>query len=196
LLHSPSPDVGAVQRRLRFVCAAVAIVATGCASDGPKFTDAVAPTGSTVPEIAGVKTYSGLARTHTTDSVHYEQNPPVGGPHAPVWQNCGYYASPIVPERGVHSMEHGAVWITYRPSLPESQVGSLRALVGNPYVLVSPWPLPLSSPVVLSAWGVQLHVDRATDPRVATFVGTYARGPQTPEPGAPCSGGTSQTATV
>jgi hypothetical protein len=30
----------------------------------------------------------------------------------------------------------------------------------------------------------------ANDPRIAQFIQKYAQGPQTPEPGAPCSGGT------
>jgi hypothetical protein len=56
---------------------------------------------------------------------------------------------------------------------------------------VSPWgPLPpLPSAVVASAWGFQLLVDDASDPRLAEFVRRYLNGPLAPEPGAPCRGG-------
>jgi hypothetical protein len=139
--------------------------------------------------IAGVVTYSNLSREHVTGKVTYPQNPPVGGPHNPVWQNCGIYSTPLANENAVHSLEHGAVWITYQPQLGSQAVEQLRSLVrGQAYALLSPYP-GLPAPVVASAWGVQLRVTSASDPRLAQFLGKYEQGPQTPEPGAPCSGG-------
>jgi hypothetical protein len=52
----------------------------------------------------------------------------------------------------------------------------------------------LSSPVVLTAWGTQLEVDDASDPRVEPFLAKYRQGEQTPEPGAPCTGGSGDPA--
>lgn len=137
-----------------------------------------------------VTTFGGLSRNHTSSAVHYAQTPPVGGDHNPVFQNCGYYAQPIHSENAVHSMEHGAVWITYRPDLPKDQVDTLASLArGRPFVLVSPYS-GLPAPVVASAWGVQEWFHTAGDSGLSQFVGTYSQGPQTPEPGAACSGGT------
>lgn len=145
--------------------------------------------------IPGVVSYQHLSRVHTSKAVHYAQTPPVGGPHNPYWLNCGIYAKPVPNENAVHDLEHGAVWITYRPSLPAAQVATLRALVkaqpltaGSHYVDLSPYP-GLPAPIVVSAWGKQLRLQSATDPRLARFVHTYREGPQTPEPGAPCTGG-------
>ncbi|MDX6381785.1 MAG: hypothetical protein QOI57_2809 [Rubrobacteraceae bacterium] len=138
----------------------------------------------------GVQTFENLSRNHTPNPVSYEQTPPVGGDHNPVWQNCGYYSSPVQNENAVHSMEHGAVWITYQPDLSSDQVEALRNLAhDNTYVLVSPYP-DLPAPVVASAWGKQLQLDSANDPRLEQFVSAFREGPQTPEPGAPCIGGT------
>src|SRR5262249_9311881 len=137
----------------------------------------------------GVVTYSNLARDHVEGKVTYPQVPPVGGPHNPVWMNCGIYDQPIPNENAVHSMEHGAVWITYQPDLPAAEVQQLYSLVrGHSYVLLSPYP-GLPSRVGASAWGVQLRADSAGDARLAKFIASYERGPQTPEPGATCSGG-------
>jgi hypothetical protein len=55
-------------------------------------------------------------------------------------------------------------------------------------VLLSPYQ-DLPSKVVASAWGVQLKLDSASDPRIAAFIDKYERGPQTPEPGATCRSG-------
>jgi hypothetical protein len=152
------------------------------------------PGGSPAGDIAGVQTFSGLSRDHTDSTVAYAQTPPVGGAHNPVWQNCGVYSQPVQNEHAVHSLEHGAVWITYRPDLPADQVQKLRDLVQNrSYTLLSPYP-GLPKPVVASAWGVQLQLDSADDARLPQFIAKYAQGPQTPEPGAACSGGTSAVA--
>ena len=139
--------------------------------------------------IDGVKTFTGLSRNHVTGTVSYAQNPPVGGDHSAVDQNCGYYSTPVADENAVHSLEHGAVWITHDPALPTAQLGTLKALAANSqYVLVTPRS-GLPSAVVASAWGVQLQLASADDPRLAAFVTKYANGPQTPEPGAACAGG-------
>jgi hypothetical protein len=142
--------------------------------------------GSTAP--SGVTSYSNLSRNHTEAPVDYPQNPLVGGDHNPVWQNCGFYSKPITNENAVHSLEHGAVWITYRPDLPQGQIETIKNLAEKSYVLASPYP-GLPSPVVASAWGKQLKLHSANDPRLEQFVSAYSQGPQTPEPGAPCTGG-------
>ncbi|GAA3988078.1 DUF3105 domain-containing protein [Thermobifida alba] len=139
--------------------------------------------------IEGLQEYSGLTREHVTEEVDYEQSPPVGGNHHAAWQNCGVYDEPLRDLHAVHSLEHGAVWITYRPDLPEAEVEKLEALYSpGSYILVSPYEGEMDSPIVASAWGLQLGVDSADDHRLNSFLRAYERGPQTPEPGAACSG--------
>ena len=143
-------------------------------------------------EIPGVEIYPVVNPRHLPGDIDYPLLPPPGGPHAPIWQNCGVYDQPVRTEFAVHSLEHGAMWLTYRPDLPAGEVQALRDLArGQLFVLLSPWASypPLSAPVVATAWGLQLRVDNATDPRVAEFVRRFANGPQNPEPGAPCHRG-------
>jgi hypothetical protein len=128
-------------------------------------------------------------RTHVQGEVDYDETPPVGGPHNVTWQNCGFYSEPVQDEYAVHSLEHGAVWITYDPDLPAEQVDVLRNIAtSQTFILVSPYQ-DLPSPVVASAWGRQLQLDAADDPRLDEFIQTFRLGPQTPEPGAPCTNG-------
>jgi hypothetical protein len=126
--------------------------------------------------------------------VTYSVIPPVGGQHNATWMNCGIYDQPVPNERAVHNMEHGAVWITYEPDLPASQVAALTAFVAkqslisetgetatgapttnsNRYLDLSPWVTStLPAPIVMSAWGHQLRVTSATDPRLQKFVDTF-----------------------
>lgn len=129
--------------------------------------------------------------THVAGPVDYPDKatqPPNSGDHNDLPQTCQVYDAPIPAEHAVHSMEHGAVWITYRPDLPADQLQVLRGLVeGDPYRMLSPYP-GQASPVSLQAWGRTLAVDSATDPLVEQFVQDYTNGPQTREPGAVCSG--------
>ena len=131
---------------------------------------------------------------HTPDTVDYAQSPPAGGEHNPAWQNSGFYEEPVRNETAVHTMEHGAVWISYSPDLPEEQVDTLRELVGGQEcMLASPYE-SLDVPVVASAWGRQLQLDSADDPNLEQFISAFRRGPQTPEPGAACTGGVGEPA--
>lgn len=138
---------------------------------------------------AGVKSFDVPERTHTRTPVAYPQSPPVGGAHAPVWQNCGFYSAPVANENAVHSLEHGAVWLAYRPDLPASDIEVLRKLAhSQTYVLVSPFP-GAQSPVVASAWGRQLRLSSTSDARLDRFVTAFRLSDRAPESGGPCSGG-------
>lgn len=140
--------------------------------------------------VDGIEKFPGLSRNHVNGAVDYPQTPSVGGDHAPVWVNCGAYTAPIEATQATHSLEHGAVWIGYQPGLPGGQVDALTELAqANSYVILSPVE-GMPAPITLSAWGVQLQVKSVDDPRLATFVEKYQQGEQTPEPGAPCTGGT------
>ena len=141
------------------------------------------------PDMSEVQTFTGLTNLHVSGPVQYAQTPPVGGDHAPVWQNCGFYREPVANENAVHSLEHGAVWVTYSPDLPASQVDILRDVAADQsQVLVSPYA-GLPTPVVASAWGKQLRLPSAGDRRLREFVNRYRGSSGAPEPGGPCTGG-------
>jgi hypothetical protein len=145
-----------------------------------------------------------LAHDHVTGPVTYAVTPPVGGPHNPIWMNAGVYTKPVPSERAVHNLEHGAVWITYRPDLPSSQVDQLVALFrkqsmipeaqdsgrSNRYMDVTPWSSnDLPAPIVISSWGYQLRVQSPSDPRLQQFIDTFRHNQKyTPEYGSPVDG--------
>jgi hypothetical protein len=140
-------------------------------------------------KIPGIQHYTGLTRNHVTTTVNYPQSPPVGGNHSPVWADCTgtVYPNPIANENAVHTLEHGSVWITYKPGLSASQLDVLSKLVaGNQYTLLSPYP-GLKTNISLQAWGYQLFLDSATDPRINQFITDLKLNQQnTPELGASC----------
>jgi len=140
------------------------------------------------PAIAGVAEFAGVVRDHDVEATFPAGGlPPVGGVHPPSWQTCAVYDAPVSTGLAVHSMEHGAVWISYHPDLPAADVSRLAAHAGDDiWVLVSPYPNQ-DSPVVLTAWSVQLALDSATDERIPQFIERY-RG-KGPEQGVTCLNG-------
>lgn len=138
-------------------------------------------------EIPGVVFYEITDRTHVEATVEYLQTPPAGGAHNPQWLACNgeVYETEVTNENAVHSLEHGAVWITYRSDVLEAELETLKTKMSG-YTFMSPYDAQAGK-IMLTAWGVQLTVDSASDERVDQFLAKYRQGKQTPEPGATCS---------
>ncbi|HWI02218.1 MAG TPA: DUF3105 domain-containing protein [Acidimicrobiales bacterium] len=177
-------------------CLCVSVVLAGCGGgdDSPTAGGQTTPTTGAVrapattvttrSPIEGIQTFQ-VEAGHTTAPVSYPQVPPVGGLHDPVWQQCGFYDHPVPNEKAVHSLEHGAIWITYRPDLPRAEIDGLATLArSRNYILVSPWDAGLPAPVVVTGWGRQLRLESTTDPRMTEFIRLYAG--QGPELNAAC----------
>ena len=168
---------------------AVVLAVAGCSSTvtGNASPGASAATGA----IPGVQTSDYAAgQQHVVTSVDYPESPPVGGPHDGSWADCTgtVYDVDIRHENAVHSLEHGAVWVTYDPdALSEDDVATLSALVSDiPYRFMSPYA-GLDAPVSVQAWNRQLEVDSADDPRLAAFADAFTQdADNTPEDGASC----------
>lgn len=139
--------------------------------------------------IDGVQTLPGLSANHVNGPVKYPQAPPAGGDHSQIPLNCAVYTEPVPNENAVHSLEHGAVWVTYDPeAVNGEQLEMLRKDIPSTYAILSPYE-GLPSPVVASAWGAQLNASGADDPRIKDFISKYRSAKSAPEPGAPCTGG-------
>ncbi|MFD4467714.1 DUF3105 domain-containing protein [Rhodococcus sp. NPDC058505] len=136
--------------------------------------------------------YPAALHVSAEQRVAYDQTPPFGGPHDATWATCTgvVYPNPIRTENAVHSLEHGAVWITYNPDTvsDEERQQLVDRVDGKAYMLMSPYP-GMDTPISLQSWGHQLKVDGADDPRINQFIaalrlnnfGAY------PEKGASCS---------
>ena len=156
-----------------------------------------------VADIKGVVNYRAQKnpqiddRTHKDGTLSYVTSPPVGGAHNATPQNCNgnVYDAPIANEHAVHSLEHGAVWITYKPGIPQDQIDDLKKKVqGKDYMFMSPYP-GLDHNISLQVWGYQLKLDDATDSRIDEFI-KDTRLNASMEPGAACSSGNTTTGPV
>jgi Protein of unknown function (DUF3105) len=121
--------------------------------------------------------------------------PPVGGPHNPVWLNCGIYDQPVPNENAVHDLEHGAVWITYQPSLATVALTTLRGIARQyQKVVLSPYP-GIPAPIIASAWGnngntgIQIKLNPGDWNALQAFLNRHSGASDAPEPSSPCTGG-------
>jgi len=81
-------------------------------------------------QLLGTK-YPELARTHiavgTNTPVPYNSNPPSSGPHWPSPAPWGIVDPSKVEadERYVHNLEHGGIWVSYKPDISASDLQKL-----------------------------------------------------------------------
>jgi len=173
----PPANVVTQQRPWGLIAAAVVVVVFAAVVIGYAVTQvnkANADKITSADQLADLKTYQyASGQSHVTTPVTYTESPPVGGPHDPEWADCTgtVYSVEIRHENAVHSLEHGATWITYNPdTISPGDLDTLKKLVGGRSgLLLSPYA-GLSSTISLQSWNHQLFVDSATDKRVQQFV--------------------------
>ena len=70
---------------------------------------------NTTPSIEIGEKKEDLGRDHVTDiyGVNYNSNPPISGPHFPVWAKKGLYDRLLSDGYLIHSLEHGYIVISY-----------------------------------------------------------------------------------
>jgi hypothetical protein len=198
---TPKPGKSIVNQRQRpwgLIIAAIVVVlaAVGVIGYAATRTSTSTNAGYTNPEIADAKAIDGVIykaepnHTHVEGNITYDSSPPVGGNHSQYWADCSgtVYPAAIANENAVHMLEHGAVWITYKPGLAQDQIDTLSKLVtGQDRMAMSPYP-DLKTNISLQSWDYQLFVDSATDPRIEKFILALRFNPKTtPESSATCS---------
>ncbi len=143
----------------------------------------------TRPDIAGLINFGSLSNNHgqvsAADVANVNPNlPPVGGDHSGNALPCTVYNTPVDSVGAIHSLEHGAVWLAYRPDLPDNEVAELAALAQREAkILMSPFP-GIESDVVMTAWSRQLIIDDVPDERIEEFISRYRN--RAPEGGVNC----------
>ncbi|SHF68032.1 Protein of unknown function [Jatrophihabitans endophyticus] len=183
----------------------IVVIATRPSDSGSGDTDTASKGGQTVkssdpyrraelPAAAAIKgvVYRVQAEhTHTDGTVKYDTTPPTGGKHNQYWADCSgtVYSKAIANENAVHMLEHGAIWVTYNADkVKGAQLTKLKSYVsGVDRIAMSPYP-GLDSAISLQAWGYQLKVSSASDPRIAKFISVLKNNKSTtPEYGVSCS---------
>ena len=81
----------------------------------------------------------------------YNSNPPSSGWHYARWIDGGVYKDAVVDENVVHNLEHGDIWISYKPDVSEDVIKVLEKF-GGKYLIVSPRDAN-DKDIALVSWG-------------------------------------------
>ena len=172
---------------------------------GPAVVQPLAVSGQPDPLVPGAIAYAAtdpaVIESHSAKAVVYTMVPPVGGVHYPLWLHCGIYEQPVPTGYAVHDLEHGAIWISYRPDTTAGEISDLENFVrgartvtidgkdtGQHYLTLTPLPGQVA-PLVLTAWGHQLTLQTMDSAAMITFIRAYrVKMGVTPEYGAACDG--------
>lgn len=138
-------------------------------------------------EIEGTQVFDIVSREHINQGVPgsgYTSNPPASGPHWPSPAKNGVYDSALPDEQLIHNLEHGHIWIAYKPDTPDEVKNKLKEIVQKDDWKIVMTPREANETMIaLAAWGRVLKLDSPDYDKVESFIKTYRnRGPEnTPE---------------
>jgi len=141
------------------------------------------------PEVQIGEKVEEQGRNHITQGASskfsYNTNPPTSGPHWPQQAECKIYDEEIADESALHSLEHGAVWLSYKDKNDKDLVNKLTEIVKSSpgKVLLSPRGKN-DSKIAVAAWTRLLKQESLDEKQIKDFIKNYRN--QSPEPLAQC----------
>ena len=129
----------------------------------------------TAPKIVapGVE-FPSLGQQHVLPSspeIMYNSNPPTSGPHHSTAAQSGIYDTEFPDRELIHNIEHGHIWISYRPDLPKDEIEQL-AVIAKSYgtkIVMAPRAKD-DSPIAIAAWQHLLKLNTVDEVQIRAFV--------------------------
>jgi|SRR6185436_7962794 len=110
----------------------------------------------------------------STDHPPYNSNPPTSGWHWPAPAAWGVYPLGQPDERLVHNLEHGGIWISYKPDKVDQatidQLNDFAKRFGK--IIVEPRAAN-DAPISLAAWRHLQNLDVYDESTVLKFIDAY-----------------------
>lgn len=139
---------------------------------------------SSSPDLSQAIPEEGSAHVPEGTEVQYQSNPPTSGNHWSDPLRPGLYDMEKPDEAIIHSLEHGRVWVSYKPSIPEeTKQGLIKLLQGRAGVILTPRSAN-DADIALVAWTRLDAFNIAQDgtipeDRILDFVNRYLnKGPE------------------
>lgn len=146
-------------------------------------------TGENPGQVKSAKLLPGVAEFESQGAVHispgtphdtYNSNPPTSGWHYVNPAGWGVYENQLADETLIHNLEHGGIWISYKPDLPNDQKAKLTEIAKRyrSKVILEP-RAQNDAPIALAAWQRLLKLDTADEQRIVEFIANYKnKGPE------------------
>jgi hypothetical protein len=121
-------------------------------------------------------TFAIVGRDHIKqgEPVTYNSNPPTSGGHYATQRHWGVYEQKIADQGAIHNLEHGGIWIAYKPDLDPAQVKQLKEItvLYPKAVLMSPRP-DNDAPIAIVSWGRLMKLDVVNRDAIIRYIRTY-----------------------
>lgn len=110
----------------------------------------------------------------------YNSNPPTSGPHYEQPAPWGVYDKELPDEQLIHNLEHGGIWISYKPGLDEEAINQLKDITDDYSVKLIMTPRPQNdSSVAVAAWQRLLKLDSFDKDQIKSFIKAFInKGPE------------------
>lgn len=125
-----------------------------------------------------------LGREHITQNHQhtYNSNPPTSGWHYPQEAEWGVYREELLDETLIHNLEHGGIWISYKPDISEEMRAKLEGFFEEwgRKIIVTPRSKN-DSDIAVAAWTRldTFSVSEYSEERVRQFILAYRnKGPE------------------
>ena len=118
--------------------------------------------------------FSALGQQHVLPSsplIMYNSNPPTSGPHYSTPAQSGIYDTEFPDRELIHNIEHGHIWISYRPDLPKDEIEQL-AVIAKSYgtkIIMAP-RAKNDSPIAIVAWQHLLKLSTVDEAQIRAFM--------------------------
>ncbi len=129
----------------------------------------------TIPKIvAPGEAFPSLGQQHVqpeSPEIMYNSNPPTSGPHYLVPAPSGIYDTEFPDRELIHNIEHGHIWISYKPDLSKDQVEQLVAIAKSygTKIIVAP-RTKNDSPIAIAAWQHLLKLSAVDETQIKAFI--------------------------
>lgn len=120
-----------------------------------------------------------------SDHPLYNSNPPTSGPHWSSPAECKIYTKEIPDESVLHSLEHGAVWVSYKDKDNKKLAQKLTDLINSESgkLVLSPRSKN-DSVIAVASWGRLMKLEEFDGGKISEFIDANKN--QSPEPFASC----------
>ncbi len=104
----------------------------------------------------------------------YNSNPPTGGWHYDTPSQTGIYDKEFPDEQLIHNLEHGHVWIAYKPDLPADQIEKLVAIAKSygSKIIMAPRKAN-DAPIYFVAWEYSFSMDTVDEAPAREFIDAH-----------------------
>src|SRR3989338_5319739 len=110
----------------------------------------------------------------------YNSNPPTSGCHDPAPADWGTYDAALTDQKYIHNLEHGGIWISYKPDRVDAEtVLKLKDFANRYKLIIVAHREANDAPISLAAWMHLLNLDSFDERAILEFIEAYHnKGPE------------------